>query len=82
MSLSVAERTLWQDMSGDNKYKEISKSQRETRTKEIRQGAVAYVEQHAEDFDGAKLHFLIRNHHFLSQIPFFFKKIDLPALKK
>ena len=39
-------------MSGVNKYKEISKSQRETRTKEIRQGTVAYVEQHVEDFEG------------------------------
>jgi hypothetical protein len=44
--------TLWQDMSGGNKRKEISKSQREARTKEIRQGAVAYMEQHAEDFEG------------------------------
>jgi hypothetical protein len=44
MPLSEAERTLWKDISGDNKYKEISKAQREVRTKEIRQGAVAYVE--------------------------------------
>ncbi len=50
--LSVAEKTLWQDMSGGNKCKEISKAQREARTKEIRQGAVAYVEQHDEDFEG------------------------------
>jgi hypothetical protein len=39
--LSAAERTLWQDMSGGNKCKEISKAQHEARTKEIRQGAVA-----------------------------------------
>ncbi len=39
-------------MSGDNKCKEINKSQSDTRTKEIRQGAVAYVEQHVEDFEG------------------------------
>jgi hypothetical protein len=39
-------------MSGDNKCKEINKSQSDTRTKEIRQGTVAYVEQHVEDFEG------------------------------
>jgi hypothetical protein len=37
-------------MSGGNERKEISKARREARAKEIRQGAVAYVEQHAEDF--------------------------------
>jgi hypothetical protein len=52
MPLSEAKRTLWQDMSGGNKCKEISKTQREARTKEIRQGTVAYVEQHGEDFEG------------------------------
>jgi hypothetical protein len=52
MPLSTAERTLWKDMSSDNKCKEISKAKREVRTKEIRQGAVAYVEQHTEDFEG------------------------------
>ena len=50
MPLSAAESTLWQDMSGGNERKEISKARREARAKEIRQGAVAYVEQHAEDF--------------------------------
>jgi hypothetical protein len=49
--LSAAESTLWQDMSGGNERKEISKARREARAKEIRQGAVAYVEQHAEDFE-------------------------------
>jgi hypothetical protein len=39
-------------LSGGHKYKEISNAQRETRTKEIRQGTVAYVEQRAEDFEG------------------------------
>jgi hypothetical protein len=39
-------------MSGGNERKEISKAQREARAKEIRQGAVAYLEQHAEDFEG------------------------------
>jgi hypothetical protein len=52
MPLSVAERTLWQDMSGGNKCKEISKAQHETRTKEIRQGTVAYVDQHPEYLEG------------------------------
>ena len=52
MSFSEVENTMCQDMSGGNDRKEISKAQRETRTKEIRQGTVAYVEQHAEDFEG------------------------------
>ncbi len=52
MSLSEAENTMCQDMSGGNERKEISKAQRETRTKEIRQGAVDYVEQYPEDFEG------------------------------
>jgi hypothetical protein len=39
-------------MSGGNKCKEISKSQREVRTKELRQGVVVYVDQHVEDFEG------------------------------
>jgi hypothetical protein len=34
--LSATERTLCQDMSGDNKHKEISKTQCEARTTEIR----------------------------------------------
>jgi hypothetical protein len=38
-------------MSGGNERKEISKARHETRAKEIRQGAVAYVEQDAEDFE-------------------------------
>jgi hypothetical protein len=38
-------------MSGGNERKEISKTQHETRSKEIQQGAVAYVEHHAEDFE-------------------------------
>ncbi len=38
-------------MSGCNERKEISKARREARAKEIRQGAVPYVEQHAEDFE-------------------------------
>ncbi len=36
MSLSAAESTLWQDMSGGNERKEISKARREDRAKEIR----------------------------------------------
>jgi hypothetical protein len=39
-------------MSGGNERKEISKARREARAKEIRQGAVAYLEQHAEYFEG------------------------------
>ena len=39
-------------MSGDNKHKEIIKTQHEDRTKEIRQGSVAYVELYAENFEG------------------------------
>jgi hypothetical protein len=35
-----------------NKRKEISKAQHENRTKEIREGAVTYVEQHDEHFEG------------------------------
>jgi hypothetical protein len=38
MSFSEVENTMCQDMSGGNDRKEISKAQRETRTKEIRQG--------------------------------------------
>jgi hypothetical protein len=52
MPLSAADRTLWQDMSGVNKRKEIIEAQREAQTKEIRQGSVAYVDQHTEDFEG------------------------------
>ena len=52
MPLSEAESALWQDMSGDNEHKEMSKVQHETRAKEIRQGSVAYVEQYTEDFEG------------------------------
>ncbi len=40
MPLSAAESTLWQDMSGVNELQEISKVQREDRSKEKRQGAV------------------------------------------
>ena len=39
-------------MYGGNEHKEINKAQREARAKEILQGAVAYVEQHTEDFEG------------------------------
>ncbi len=39
-------------MSGGNEHKEISKAQREVRDTKIRQGTVAYVEKHTEDFEG------------------------------
>jgi hypothetical protein len=52
MPLSVAEITLCQDMSGGHERKEISEVQHEARVKEIRQGAVSYVEQHPENFEG------------------------------
>jgi hypothetical protein len=39
-------------MSGGNERKEIIKSQLEARVTEIRQGTVAYVEWHTEDFEG------------------------------
>jgi hypothetical protein len=39
-------------MSGGNEHKEINKEQLESRVKEIRQGSVAYVEWHVEDFEG------------------------------
>jgi hypothetical protein len=40
------------DMSLGNEHKEINMVQREDHTKDILQGVVAYVEQHAEDFEG------------------------------
>jgi hypothetical protein len=39
-------------MSGGHERKEINEVQHEARAKEIRQGAVSYVEQHAENLEG------------------------------